>query len=139
MRVKPARLLSDALDDEKYKRLALVRGILYGVAIAFAVAFPHKPPGEKICQQTAFLAPQYIGERLELIDQEDGPVVYHGGVCNTYFGFPLVYIADIYDAKPAYVSLTRLAFNIAIFCVTIETLIFLARLAVKRIRRRNVI
>jgi len=101
-----------------------MRGIIYGLAISLAIVFPRTPPNETICPYSIFLAPKYIGEKIGIIEKKDKLVVMHNGVCSSYFGIPFIYMADIYDVKPVYVSLTRLTLNLLIVFVLIETLIF---------------
>ncbi len=114
-------------------RLNLLRAILYGATITIVTVLPRSPAGEMTCQDSVFLAPIYIGEEVGVFAREDNPIAVEQ-LCDRYFGFPIVYIADLYDVKPAYVSFTRLILNWLIVTVVLEFIIYAASSFSKRYR-----
>jgi len=106
-------------------KMRWVRGVLYAVVIPLVVFVPRSFPNETACPYSILLVPKYIGEEIGIIKRKNQPVVLYGGVCSTYIGLPLVYISDIYDVKPARVSILLLVLNILIIVALFEALIFL--------------
>ena len=108
----------------------MIRTALYSVLITIAICIPRSQTSEIPCEYSYASAFSYIAGHVGLI-QKDKPKIMRGGVCNTYLGAPLIYVADFYDSA-AIVSIKNLFLNI-ISVVFIVELLFFFVLALKRL------
>jgi hypothetical protein len=120
------------LDDTKFMRKSWVRGILYGMAISLAIGMPRNPPNETTCPYSVYLAPKYIGKKIGIVEGNNQEIVIRERVCSIYLGFPFVYVSDIYDVRPTYVSLTRMSLNLILLFIVIEVFIFFVNIGKER-------
>jgi len=115
----------------------IIRAAIYSFVFTIAVVLPRTPSSEAICPYKPYAALSYIGENIGVVKPIEERI-FRSGVCNTYIGFPFIYIADIYDVRSVTLSFTRLIMNILFFLVVVELLLFLVKYFIEQHNRSNI-